>query len=100
MLILKMGARGSITYREPSHDVRAFFTIDAFADHVVDPMGAGDALLSYATLALRATESPVVASILATMAAGVACEHDGNTPVTLELVLEKLALVEKRVRYA
>jgi rfaE bifunctional protein kinase chain/domain len=100
MLILKMGARGSITYREPSPDVRAFFTIDAFADHVVDPMGAGDALLSYATLALRATGSPVVSSILATMAAGVACEHDGNAPVTPELVLEKLALVQKRVQYA
>jgi rfaE bifunctional protein kinase chain/domain len=100
VLILKMGARGIITYREPSHDVRAFFTIDAFTDHVVDPMGAGDALLSYATLALRATGSPVIASILATMAAGVACEHDGNTPVTPELVLDKLAVVEKRVQYA
>jgi rfaE bifunctional protein kinase chain/domain/rfaE bifunctional protein nucleotidyltransferase chain/domain len=100
VLILKMGARGIITYREPSHDVRAFFTIDAFTDHVVDAMGAGDALLAYATLSLRATGSPVIASILATMAAGVACEHDGNTPVTPELVLEKLAVIEKRVQYA
>jgi rfaE bifunctional protein kinase chain/domain len=100
VLILKMGGRGIITYREPSPDVRAFFTIDAFVDHVVDPVGAGDALLSYATLTLRATGSPVIASILATMAAGVACEHDGNTPVTPEQVLAKLAVVEKRVQYA
>ena len=100
VLILKMGSRGIITYREPTHDVRAFFTIDAFVDHVVDPVGAGDALLSYATLALRATGSPVIASILATMAAGVACEHDGNTPVTPEQVLGKLAMIEKRVQYA
>lgn len=100
VLILKMGSRGVITYREPSHDVRAFFTIDAFTDHVVDPVGAGDALLSYATLALRATGNPVIASILATMAAGVACEHDGNTPVTPEQVLSKLAVIEKRVQYA
>jgi rfaE bifunctional protein kinase chain/domain len=100
VLILKMGARGIITYREPSDEVRAFFTIDAFADPVIDPVGAGDALLSYATLSLRATGNPVVASILATMAAGVACEHDGNTPVTPEQVLSKLATVEKRVQYA
>lgn len=100
VLILKMGSRGIITYREPSHDVRAFFTIDAFVDNVVDPVGAGDALLSYATLALRATGSPVVASILATMAAGVACEHDGNTPVTPEQVLGKLSAIERRIQYA
>lgn len=99
VLILKMGARGIITYREASHDVRAFFTIDAFADTVVDPVGSGDALLSYATLSLRATGSPVIASILGTMAAGVACEHDGNTPVTPDQVLAKLSLIEKRLSY-
>jgi rfaE bifunctional protein kinase chain/domain len=100
VLILKMGARGIITYREASHDVRAFFTIDAFADNVVDPVGAGDALLAYATLSLRATDSPVIASILATMAAAVACEHDGNTPVSPEQLLNKLAIVERRIQYA
>jgi len=100
VLILKMGARGIITYREASHDVRAFFTIDAFADNVVDPVGAGDALLAYATLSLRATDSPVVSSILATMAAAVACEHDGNTPVSPEQLLNKLAIVERRIQYA
>ena len=101
VLILKMGARGIITYRAPSEsDVRAFFTIDAFAEPVVDPVGAGDALLSYATLSLRATGNPVISSILATMAAGVACEHDGNTPVTPEQVLAKLAVIEKRIQYA
>lgn len=100
VLILKMGARGIITYRSPSPDVRAFFTIDAFADPVVDPVGAGDALLAYATLSLRATGSPVIASILATMAAGVACEHEGNTPVTPEQLLGKIAAIEKQVHYA
>ena len=63
-------------------------------------MGAGDALLSYATLSLRATGDPVISSILATMAAGVACEHDGNTPVTPEQVLAKIAVIEKRIQYA
>ena len=34
------------------------------------------------------------------MAAGVACEHEGNTPVTPEQVLEKIAAIEKQVEYA
>lgn len=99
-LIVKMGERGIITYRAPSHSVRSFFTIDSFAAHVVDPVGAGDALLAYATLVLRATGNPVIASVLASMAAGVACEHDGNTPVAPEQVLEKINAVEKRVQFA
>jgi sugar/nucleoside kinase (ribokinase family) len=80
--------------------VRAFFTIDSFARHVVDPVGAGDALLAYATLGLVATRSPVIASVLASMAAGVACEHDGNTPVTPSQVLEKINATQKRVQFA
>ena len=99
-LILKMGDRGIITYRDAADDMRSFFTVDAFADRVVDPVGAGDALLAYATLSLKATGSPVVASILASMAAAVACEHDGNRPVTPEQVLDKINVVEKRIQYA
>jgi rfaE bifunctional protein kinase chain/domain len=99
-LIVKMGERGIITYRAPSHSVRSFFTIDSFAGQVVDPVGAGDALLAYSTLGLTATGNPVIASVLASMAAGVACEHDGNTPVTPAQVLEKINAVEKRVQFA
>src|SRR5262249_24402148 len=81
LLILKLGERGTITYRWASDDVRAIFTLDSFADDVVDPVGAGDALLAYATLALVAGQGPVVASILGSIAAGIACEHDGNWQV-------------------
>jgi len=98
-LILKLGERGIITYRAPSDDVRSFFTIDSFADQVLDPVGAGDALLAYATLGLVATGSSVVASILGAMAAAVACEHDGNNPVDPADVLKKLETVEKRAHY-
>ena len=100
LLILKMGERGIITYRAPSPDARSFFTIDSFADKVLDPVGTGDALLAYSTLALVSTKSPVIASILGTVAAAVACEHDGNQPVTPDAVREKLGAIEKRVTYA
>lgn len=99
-LILKLGDRGIITYRKPDPSVRSFFTIDSFATDVIDPVGAGDALLAYATLSLAANGKSVVASILGTMAAAVACEHEGNNSVEPEAVIEKLENIEKRAHYA
>lgn len=99
VLILKMGERGMITYRAPSPDLRSFFTADSFAEKVVDAVGAGDALLSYATLAMVATKSNVIGSILGALAAAVACEHDGNNPVDPDDVLKKLDTLEKRSRF-
>ncbi len=100
-LILKLGDRGIISYRsELGSDYRGFFTIDSFANHVVDAVGAGDALLAYATLTLAATKSIVMASILGSMAAAVACENDGNNPIAPAEVLKKIDGVEKQVRYA
>lgn len=99
-LILKLGDRGIITYRSDSSvDFRAFFTIESFADRVTDAVGAGDALLAYATLAMVATKNDVIASILGSIAAGVECEHDGNWPVAPEQVSKKIDSLEKKVRY-
>jgi rfaE bifunctional protein kinase chain/domain len=99
-LILKCGERGIITYRSKTqNEFRAFFNIETFANRLVDAVGAGDALLAYATLALVATKNEVIASILGNMAAGVECEHDGNWPVTPELVLKKIDAIEKQVNY-
>jgi rfaE bifunctional protein kinase chain/domain/rfaE bifunctional protein nucleotidyltransferase chain/domain len=99
-VILKCGDRGMITYRSDSPtDFRAFFTIESFADRVIDAVGAGDALLAYSTLAMVATKNDVIASILGNMAAGIECEHDGNVPVTPELVLKKIDAVEKHAHY-
>jgi rfaE bifunctional protein kinase chain/domain len=99
-LILKCGERGIITYRSNSPiDFRAFFNLESFADRVVDAVGAGDALLAYATLASVATGNEVIASILGNMAAGIECEHDGNWPVTPDLLLKKIEDVERRALF-
>jgi rfaE bifunctional protein kinase chain/domain len=100
-LILKLGERGVITYRSNATpgDYRAFFAIDSFVEKMVDAVGAGDALLAYSTLAMIATRSEVIASILGTMAAGVECEHDGNYPVSPEAVRKKIRRVETHTLY-
>lgn len=96
-LILKLGERGIITYRAPDPNVRSFFTIDSFAEHVVDAVGAGDALLAYSTLALTVTKDPLIASILGSVAAALACERDGNTPIKPGDVQERLNRLEKQI---
>ena len=100
ILVLKLGERGVLTCRSNKHEaLDSFFVVDSFVDRVVDAVGAGDALLAYATLAMLATGDPVVASILGTMAAAVECEADGNVPVSSADVIAKLESIEKRIRY-
>src|SRR2546427_13081755 len=98
-LILKVGERGIISYRSPGSMPREFFTVDSFAEHLVDPVGAGDALLAYASLSLKATGNLVIASILGSVGAAVACEHPGNLPVQVPQVEEKIDRIEKQAQY-
>ena len=95
-LILKLGERGIITYRAPDPNVRSFFIVDSFAEHVVDAVGAGDALLAYSTLALVGTKHPLIASILGSVAAAMACERDGNNPIGPEEIVGRLDRLEKQ----
>ena len=100
-LMLKLGDRGMITFRKHDQpDARTFFTVDSFVERLVDPVGAGDALLAYATLAMVATQNEVVASILGAFAAAVECEREGNIPVTHDDVLAKIDRVERQILYA
>ena len=96
-LILKLGERGILAYRHPSASPRSFFYLDSFVENLVDAMGAGDALLAASTLALRRSESIVQSAILGNVAAAVACESEGNCPVQVETMLEKLAYLEQGV---
>ncbi len=98
-LILKMGERGMITYRAPTPEVRAFFTVDTFTDKVMDAVGAGDALLAYATIALVVSKCIVTASVLGAVAAALACERDGNNPINPADVLKRLDHIERQVNY-
>ena len=99
-LILKLGERGTLTYRHPGPEPRDFFTLDTFVDHLIDPIGAGDALLAYASLALVATGNIVVASILGSIAAAVACQRNGNLPVSPQEVSEKVDALERRATFS
>lgn len=99
-MILKLGDRGVLTCRSNDHEsLDSFFVVDSFVDRLADAVGAGDALLSYATLALMTSGNPVAATILGSLAAAVECELDGNLPVSPFDVLSKLETVEKRADF-
>jgi len=99
-LILKMGDRGTLTYRSLGPDPREFFNLDNFVETLADPIGAGDALLAYASLALASSGNIVTASILGSVAAAVTCERQGNVPVAPTEAEDKIAALERRARLA
>lgn len=99
-LILKLGEKGLLTCCNNQHDsLNSFVFIDSFADHVVDAVGSGDALLAYASLSLAKGFSPAVASIVGSMAAACECEVDGNIPITTEDVIKKIQQIAKHSGY-
>lgn len=89
-LILTLGDRGVLAYRESGDGPRSFFSLDSFASAVVDAVGAGDALLSASALALSHSGNLVEASVIGSLAAAVACENDGNLPVDQNSIIERL----------
>ncbi len=98
-LLLKCGERGIIVYRQLSKglDLRSFFALDSFAENVKDPVGAGDAMLAYSTLAFLQTKNIAVAAIIGLIAASLECEFDGNIPIRPENIKKRLQKIEHNI---
>ena len=76
-------------------NMNKYFTLGSFVKNLIDPVGAGDALCSYATLGLMASGSMKIATILGALAAACECEFDGNIPIDPGEVLKKIDYYEK-----
>jgi rfaE bifunctional protein kinase chain/domain len=99
-LILKLGDKGVLTCRHGDHEaLDSFFVIDSFVDRLVDGVGAGDALLAYATLSMLASKCEFTATIIGTLAAACECEKDGNIPINVDDVRHKLDAVERESKF-
>ncbi len=99
-LILKLGGRGLLACCNSNHEaLDSYVVMESFSDHVVDAVGAGDALLAYVTLSLLKGYSVTVASIIGSMAAACECALDGNIPISKEDVVKKLRQVINGVSY-
>jgi len=91
-ILMKLGERGLFFLQDGLP-----WSIDSFCDNVRDAVGAGDALLAYATLTMLATKSLPMACIIGSIAAACECEIDGNEPIKPEQVLQKLQQLESKV---
>jgi sugar/nucleoside kinase (ribokinase family) len=80
--VLKLGDRGSMTFRNKGFYPKDFFPIDSFSNKVVDAIGAGDAYLAACTLFFCYTKDIVISSVIGSFAAAIACEQSGNIPIT------------------
>ena len=93
-----MGERGIFSHSKSGKEAISF-AIPSFANRVEDSVGAGDALLSYATLSMVKTKSSVISSILGSIAAACECECNGNLVVTPEQIITKTNLIEELSSY-
>ena len=99
-VMLKLGDRGVLTCRAgTAGDPRSFSVVDSFCERLVDAVGAGDALLAYATLSMLVDPSEVAATILGSVSAALECESDGNNPIGPADVLRKIGRVENRAHF-
>ncbi|MDA7636495.1 PfkB family carbohydrate kinase [Candidatus Pelagibacter sp.] len=95
-LILKLGSRGSFVVDNTKKSNT--FSFPSLTNNLIDPVGAGDALLAYSTYGLLASKSIVQASIMGSLAAACACESDGNIPLDKKIILKKIENFEKNLR--
>ena len=96
-MIVKLGERGAFAV-ENTKELKSFH-ISSFANKVVDAVGSGDALWAYSTLAMISSKSLAASIIIGSIAAACKCESQGNSPVTLKEVIEKIVSIEKLTKY-
>ena len=91
-LILKLGEKGSMVFRNEGYYPKEFFPLDTFVTNKIDAIGAGDAYLAATTYFYSETKDIVLSSVIGNFAAAVACEQNGNVPISKKQIL---AYIEK-----
>ena len=64
---------------------------------MVDPVGAGDAMLSYSTLSFLNSNNIIVSAVIGLIAASLECEYDGNIPIKPKSIKKRLKNIEKNI---
>ena len=72
--------------------------LPSLADRAIDPLGAGDALLATASLALAAGATLQQAAFVGSLAAAVEIQNVGNVPVTADALLDAMLALNGQSR--
>ena len=76
------------------------FSIPSFVNRLVDAVGAGDALLAYATLSLISGSNLLASTIVGSIAAACECEIDGNNAIEVNTVKDKILSLKEKFNYS
>lgn len=82
-LLLTLGAKGMLLSYEENNQPK-YYHIPSRVRNVSDVSGAGDTVISIATLALAGKISPIEMTDLANLAAGIVCEYVGVVPINTQ----------------
>ncbi len=96
-LVLKLGEKG--LYGVSQKKGKYLFALPAITNNAKDPIGAGDTLLAYTTLSTLAGSSLAEAAIMGSIAASIACEFDGNAPISKKMLISKINQLIKSINY-
>jgi rfaE bifunctional protein kinase chain/domain len=94
-LILKLGEKGILCADSKS----SFFSLDSFVNHLLDPVGSGDALLAYSSLVYFKTKSLFLASFIGSVAAACECEVNGNVPISIKTIRLKINEIKNKIKF-
>ena len=94
-VLLKLGDRGVLCVDGKNKH----FSIDSFTDFVVDPVGSGDAMLAYSSLAYYNSKSLFKSALIGSVAAACECEYDGNAPISKDKINIKFEDIEKKLNF-
>lgn len=86
-LVLKIGEKGSMIFRNKGFHPKDFFPLDSFVNNKIDTIGAGDAYLAATTVFYTYTKNIVISSIIGNFAAAIACQQEGNVPITRDKII-------------
>ena len=92
-VFLKLGERGACSLNIKKNS----FTLPSFANTPVDPVGAGDAMLAYSTIAFIISKSHFISFFLGLVAAACATEMNGNDPINSDMMLKKIDTIESEL---
>jgi rfaE bifunctional protein kinase chain/domain len=100
-MLLKLGEKGLIGLgKSDKAEEPNLISLDSFTEKAVDAVGAGDALMAYAVLTLKATGSLPMAALVGSLAAACESDQNGNIPIKRSDILEKLDTLQSRMGYS
>ena len=67
-----------------------------FVENLKDANGAGDALLAFSSAALFKEKSLIIASIIGIIAASCKCEKNGNIPIKIDEMINKINKIKNQ----